>query len=315
MVECNPAARSILGNMCRDFGTMILRAVRKDGSPLEYEEDPFRVVCSSGRAKTNVVMGLQKNNDMVWINASAFPMTEKGKATQNILITFTDITEQVNRSGNDEDDGPAERTTMKLKGGDQEDEPEPVKDEVQSENDLLFAMLNSIAVDSGDTREPEIQYVQLGTTKKGFAGSNAMLLGSSGNLMDDPSEQVYQGKVLVAEDNPSDQKSIAKMLDKFMVNFQMVANGSDALKAAKTGEYSLIFMSCGLPIMDGYEATNAIRSLGRGVTGKLKIVALAANEMEADEETCLRSGMDEVILKPLKMNLLQTQMKKWEDER
>jgi len=163
VIECNPAAKQILGSMARDFGTNIMRAVNKDGSPMEYEDDPFRVASMTGKPKLNVLMGLHKNADIVWINVNAFPMSEKGKSTQNILITILDVTEMHNNKGGSsllaDDNSHADDTKYKIAGTESVAPPLPVKDEVADENDLLFAMLNAISVDDSAIKEPEIQFV------------------------------------------------------------------------------------------------------------------------------------------------------------
>lgn len=107
-----------------------------------------------------------------------------------------------------------------------------------------------------------------------------------------------RGHLLVAEDDPVNQKVAVGMLARLGYSHQLVANGREALEAAGSGDFSAILMDCQMPEMDGFEATTAIRAFEDG-TGRVPIVALTANAMLGDRERCLAAGMDDYLSKPL----------------
>lgn len=130
---------------------------------------------------------------------------------------------------------------------------------------------------------------------------------NAGRVSEDTSEQVAQrGKyrILVAEDNSVNQMVTLAQLKALGFNAQAVANGKEAVEAYGTGQFHLILMDCQMPEMDGYEATQKIRSLEASATSRIPIIALTANAMKEDEEKCVSFGMDSFISKPVKREQL-----------
>ena len=117
-----------------------------------------------------------------------------------------------------------------------------------------------------------------------------------------------KSRILVAEDNPVNQKVVIGMLKKLGFSADIVNNGSEAMEALGKHEYELIFMDCQMPVMDGYETTIAIRESG---AKNIPIVALTANAMPGDEEKCLAVGMDAYIAKPLSITMIQKTLEKY----
>lgn len=115
-------------------------------------------------------------------------------------------------------------------------------------------------------------------------------------------------RILVAEDNPVNQKVVIGMLKKLGFNADIANNGAEVMEALDKNNYELIFMDCQMPVMDGYEATMAIRSSD---SKDIPIVALTANAMPGDKEKCLSVGMDDYIPKPLSITTIQKALDKY----
>ncbi len=118
-------------------------------------------------------------------------------------------------------------------------------------------------------------------------------------------------RILLAEDNPVNQKLAEKMLTKAGYQVQTVVNGIDACKkyTAAPETFDLIFMDVQMPEMDGLEATEKIRVFEQA-SGKSKarphvpIVAMTANAMKGDREECIEAGMDDYVPKPIKREVV-----------
>ena len=105
----------------------------------------------------------------------------------------------------------------------------------------------------------------------------------------------FAGKVLVAEDNPSNQLLIQIYLQRLGINPEIVDDGCDAVSMALKNEYDLIFMDMQMPRVSGFEATSQLRNKKINTP----IVALTASAMKEDKEKCLQSGCDDYLAKPI----------------
>jgi signal transduction histidine kinase/CheY-like chemotaxis protein/ligand-binding sensor domain-containing protein len=118
----------------------------------------------------------------------------------------------------------------------------------------------------------------------------------------DEAKEERKLKVLLAEDNPINQK-VAKMhLEKLGHSVETANNGKIALEMYTKNDYDLIFMDIQMPIMDGIESTKQIRQFEKDVnhTKPITIIALTANAMKGDKEACMAAGMNEYMSKPFK---------------
>jgi CheY-like chemotaxis protein len=114
--------------------------------------------------------------------------------------------------------------------------------------------------------------------------------------------------ILIAEDNQMNQHVILNILRKMGYVPDLVKNGQEALEAVKQKEYEIILMDIQMPVMDGLEATQIIR---KTLKKQPIIIALTANVMTDDEETCINAGMNDYIRKPFKLEELMNRLEKW----
>ena len=105
--------------------------------------------------------------------------------------------------------------------------------------------------------------------------------------------------ILVAEDNPVNQKLAVAMLRKMGHQVTLAHNGIEALATWSQARFDMIFMDVQMPEMDGFEATRQIRSRESEQQNHIPIVAMTANAMRGDRERCVASGMDDYISKPI----------------
>ncbi len=119
------------------------------------------------------------------------------------------------------------------------------------------------------------------------------------------------GRVLLVEDNPINQEVAAAMLATLGLQLSLAENGRDAVDLVLKRDFDLVLMDCQMPVMDGYEATAAIRRLATGRGERLPIIALTANAMQGDEQKCLDAGMNGFLAKPFTLAQLQTIVTRW----
>ena len=114
--------------------------------------------------------------------------------------------------------------------------------------------------------------------------------------------------ILVVEDNLVNQKIICKLLERLGYRTTMAENGQQALdQLALVSDIALILMDCRMPIMNGMQATRAIRNQGID----LPIIALTANNSEEDREICYQSGMNDFLTKPIDKDKLQSLLERF----
>ena len=115
-------------------------------------------------------------------------------------------------------------------------------------------------------------------------------------------------RILVAEDNPINQKITAKLLQRAGHSVEVANDGREALAIWREQPFDLILMDIQMPEMDGLEATRIIRS-GNGP--QPVIIAMTANVMVGDKDECLEEGMNDYLAKPVNLDQLVSMLKKW----
>ena len=134
------------------------------------------------------------------------------------------------------------------------------------------------------------------------------------NYLEDFAKENYAGKrILLVEDNELNREIATEIIGMTGVTIDSAENGKTAIeKVMEAPEkwYDLIFMDIQMPIMNGYEATAAIRALA-GSRGKVPIIAMTANAFAEDVQLAKNTGMNEHIAKPLDLNKLNDVLKQW----
>jgi PAS domain S-box-containing protein len=132
---------------------------------------------------------------------------------------------------------------------------------------------------------------------------------SARRLQSTPASRTFQGRVLLAEDNPTNQFVLLKLLRDLGVKVDLVETGVEAVERVRRERYDLVLMDVQMPEMDGLAATRAIRDLPEHAA--TPIVALTANAFTDDRERCLQAGMNGFLPKPIDPALLREALERW----
>jgi signal transduction histidine kinase/DNA-binding response OmpR family regulator len=117
-------------------------------------------------------------------------------------------------------------------------------------------------------------------------------------------------RVLLAEDNPTNQLYARRLLEKMGLSVEIANNGREACERYRDGHFDVILMDCQMPEMNGYDAVAEIR--GRpGDRPRVPIVALTAHAMAGERERCLEAGMDDYLAKPFRRDDLERVLRRW----
>jgi CheY-like chemotaxis protein len=117
-------------------------------------------------------------------------------------------------------------------------------------------------------------------------------------------------RILIVEDNVTNQMVLQAMLKKLGFSSITAENGLQALQILENNSFDLILMDCQMPEMDGFETTQQIRKTCNG-QASIPIIAVTANAMDGDREKCLRAGMNDYMKKPINRALLEEMLERW----
>jgi CheY-like chemotaxis protein/HPt (histidine-containing phosphotransfer) domain-containing protein len=126
---------------------------------------------------------------------------------------------------------------------------------------------------------------------------------------------VARPRVLLAEDNPINQRVALLQLEKLGYDVDVVNDGEGAVTAVQAGpdRYAMILMDCQMPVLDGFAATRRIRQweAEQSQSRHLAVIAMTANAMTGDREQCLAAGMDDYLSKPVNRQALSQMLERW----
>ncbi|MGQ3276901.1 MAG: response regulator [Shinella sp.] len=117
--------------------------------------------------------------------------------------------------------------------------------------------------------------------------------------------------VLVAEDNEVNQILFTQMLTAAGVSFRLVGNGEEAVEVYRSTRPGMILMDMSMPVMNGLQASRAIRDIESGTGHRVPIVAVTAHVLDGDREQCLAAGMDDYLAKPISIEKLEEKLDRW----
>lgn len=126
-------------------------------------------------------------------------------------------------------------------------------------------------------------------------------------------ERLSNLKILLAEDNVVNQKIMMSYLSQLSCQADLADNGEQVLQLIKSKDYDIILMDCQMPLLDGYDTTQAIRQMEmtQELLKHIFIVAMTANAFKEDRDLCLAVGMDDYLSKPIRRKQLQEMLEHW----
>ncbi|NCA70483.1 MAG: response regulator [Sphingobacteriia bacterium] len=174
--------------------------------------------------------------------------------------------------------------------------------------DDLIQQARSVAIDEVLVK-PVTASVLLDTTMTILGGSEPRAMPAPLPTEPPALARIQGARILVVEDNELNQEVAMELLGSAGFQVELAENGAEAVAKARTRDYDLIFMDMQMPVMDGLEATRAIRRLPERAT--LPIVAMTANAMAGDRERCLEAGMNDHLAKPIDPAALWDMLTRW----
>lgn len=118
-------------------------------------------------------------------------------------------------------------------------------------------------------------------------------------------------KVLVIEDNRTNQQVAEAMLNRLGCSCEVVENGQIGVEKVVFGDFDLVLMDCNMPVLNGYAATKQIRAFEEEDAGRLPIIAMTANYSDLEKERCAEAGMSDFMPKPLSLLTMRQKLSQW----
>jgi CheY-like chemotaxis protein len=163
----------------------------------------------------------------------------------------------------------------------------------------------------GPARKPKYSLLRPGSAEAGKIVIMTTVKAKDENkkrmLSEDFAKQ-YPLRILVAEDNPINQKLIITVLSRLGYPAVLAQNGKEVLELVDQDPFDLILMDVQMPEMDGLEATRMLRLC---LERQPVIIAMTANAMDGDQDSCIQAGMDDYICKPVGLDDLLVRLEKW----
>ncbi|MFC3075364.1 PAS-domain containing protein [Shinella pollutisoli] len=117
--------------------------------------------------------------------------------------------------------------------------------------------------------------------------------------------------VLVAEDNEVNQILFTQLLEGLGLSFRLVGNGAEAVEAFRSDRPRVVLMDISMPVMNGLQASRAIREIESGSGSRVPIIAVTAHALDEDREACRAAGMDDHLTKPISIDRLEEKLTRW----
>lgn len=165
-----------------------------------------------------------------------------------------------------------------------------------------------------------MDYISKPVTPSSLFNALAKLMGKESLISQASSKQVHMEMsinsikgacILLVEDNETNQEVASKLLRRFGMEVIVANNGLEAVNICKAKKFDLVFMDIQMPVMDGLEAAQRIRSDEEGTTRRMPIVAMTAHAMQSDRVKSLEAGMNDHITKPIDPDMLSNTLLKW----
>jgi len=193
--------------------------------------------------------------------------------------------------------------------------------------DIPFVMLSSCdkPVSSAELRSHNIQRFLMKPARESMLHDALVkVLSNSAHSQSDnapetesddiAAETIDKTKIMVAEDFPLNQDVIRLMLSDSDFEAEFVGNGKEAVTAFanQPGKYAVILMDISMPVMDGYQASQAIAEFeSKNGLAHTPIIALTGHALKNDRERCLAAGMNDYLSKPVRQELLLSKLEEW----
>mgnify|MGYP001501835936 CR=1 FL=1 len=121
-------------------------------------------------------------------------------------------------------------------------------------------------------------------------------------------------RILVADDNPVNQKLVYYTLKRFY-DIELASNGEEVISLVKSKSIDLILMDLAMPVMDGAQATEEIRQMEKDKNTRIPIIFITTSDIEKDRINCLSLGADDYLIKPVNTNILISKVRSYLEEK